>query len=40
MKATDLKNIQKVVSDNRLVYDRVIKLRDMGYTIKECPMVS
>lgn len=40
MKATDLKNIQKVVSDNRLVSDRVIKLRDMGYTVRECPMGS
>jgi len=38
MKATDLKNIQKVVSDNRLVSDRVRKLREMGYTVKECPM--
>lgn len=40
MKTTDLKNIQKVVSDNRLVSDRVIKLRDMGYTVKECHMGS
>ena len=38
MKATDLKNIQKVVSDNRLVSDRVRKLREMGYTVKKCPM--
>ena len=38
MKATDLKNIQKVVRDNRLVSDRVRKLREMGYTVKECPM--
>jgi len=38
MTTADLKNIQKVVSDNRLVSDRVRKLREMGYTVKECPM--
>ena len=37
---TDLKNIQKVVSDNRLVSDRVEKLIEMGYTVKECAMGS
>ena len=40
MTTTDLKNIQKVVSDNRSVSDRVEKLREMGYTVNECPMGS
>ena len=40
MTTTDLKNIQNVVRENRLVSDRVIKLRDMGYTVKECAMGS
>lgn len=40
MTTTDLKNIQKVVSDNRLVSDRVEKLREMGYTVEERLMGS
>lgn len=40
MKTTDLKNIQKVVRENRLVSDRVIKLREMGYIVEERPMGS
>jgi len=37
---TDLKNIQNVVRDYRLVSDRVEKLREIGYTVKECAMGS
>ena len=40
MKTTDFTSIQNVVRENRLVSDRVIKLREMGYTVKECPMGS
>ena len=35
MKTTDFENIEKVVRENRLVSDRVIKLREMGYTVEE-----
>lgn len=40
MKTTDLTAISNVVRENRLVSDRVEKLREMEYTVKECAMGS
>lgn len=40
MTTTDLKAISNVVRDYRLVSDRVEKLREIGYTVKECAMGS